>query len=214
MRYEVFASGPGENEWAWLDFNFILPQFKYEVFIGTPWILKWRKWKIHNLAEQLAACVRKHGNYADPFIISGHRAEGVRQDPSQRQAGFTIILGGFRCWEITWNRSSAGEQGEHKLLKVQSQGSICTLFATEYMQDEILMGLHASLFGLLYTEQIRGVLILFKEQRKDCTSTLGVNIAFLGGQVPSGNIRWFQSSCFGAEASWRNYVSLPDVWLA
>lgn len=57
------------------------------------------------------------------------------------------------------------------------------------MQDKILMGLNASLFGLLYTEQVRGVPILLKEPRKDYTSTLGVNIAFLGGQAPLGKIR-------------------------
>lgn len=78
------------------------------------------------------------------------------------------------------------------------------------MQEKVLMGLNTRLFGLLYTDQMRGVLLLLEEHREDRTSAPGVNIAFVGAQVPLLKIRWFHSSCIGAKASWRKCVRLPD----
>lgn len=66
-------------------------------------------------------------------------------------------------------------------------------------QEKVLMGLHTRLFGLLYTGQMRGVLILLEEHGEDLTSTPGVNIAFRGAQVPLGKLSWSHSSCIGAK---------------
>ena len=51
-------------------------------------------------------------------------------------------------------------------------------------QDKVATGLNARLWGFLQAGHTRGIPTLLKEQRRENTSTPGLKITFLGGQVP------------------------------
>lgn len=75
-------------------------------------------------------CASKHGNYADLSIITGYSAGGARQDPSRRQAGCTILLGGLRRQDTIGNRSSATQGGEHMLSEAERRACLGACFVS------------------------------------------------------------------------------------